>query len=298
MRSVGQGEAQASVDYLLLFSGAATLALFVLLVRPGVNSRRWSGALDTRPEALMQSMLGVAIAALIFGVYFMPIAVIAIAVHEYGHVLAYRMIGHRDPKFMLMPLGGVAYSSDQYHSNRDMFFVAIMGPGFSLALMVIAIVAAELLRGVAIGSGFNTIFPAHYAITAAVWIGFLNAINLLPIYPLDGGRALQSIASVAGPRRMRSIMMTATLITTLLIGTIAIALKMWLLLILVIIGLVQAERSLSYAAALPAMRRRDAILCALVYLSTLVALGYLSRHTITAWGSAAFQILTGQYALS
>ena len=132
---------------------------------------------------------------------------------------------------------------------------------------------------------------------AAFWIGFLNAINLLPIYPLDGGRALQSIASVAGPRRMRSVMMTATLAMSLLIGTIAIATQHYLLLIIVLFGLLQAERDLRYAATLPAMNRKDAVLCSLVYISTLVALGFLSRDDyISSYFESAWTALSGNFA--
>ncbi|MCI4663297.1 MAG: hypothetical protein MRY74_01115 [Neomegalonema sp.] len=284
MGQVGGISAVSALEWVL---GAGTIFLFASLVRPAINSRRWSIALDLSREAITMSVLGLVFLLVIFRSPVMVAAVLfAVAVHEYGHVLAYRLIGHSNPKFQFVPFGGVAYSGQHYGSNREAFFVAMMGPGFSLILVVALLLVAKGLVQV----NFEL---AHLAFLMAFWVGILNAINLLPLYPFDGGRALQSIVSNLGPTRMRSTMMVATSVTTGLIVVVAIANGMWFLLIFALIGLLQADRHIDYAAALPRMSKGDAWLCALIYIATLLALGYLARNLLLAQVVGSFKYFGG-----
>ena len=104
------------------------------------------------------------------------IIVAAIAVHELGHYLGMRLFGYRDVRMFFIPLFGAAVS----------------GRGGSVAGWKRAVVA---LLGPLPGLMVGTACAGLYAFTgeALLWqlarvFLLLNAFNLLPFYPLDGGR--------------------------------------------------------------------------------------------------------------
>ena len=86
--------------------GVATVLFYMMLVRPGINRRRWGPAMDLSSEAMLMGVMSILFLSWFVEPLAVPMIVIAIAVHEYGHVLAYRITGHQDPKFQLVPLGG------------------------------------------------------------------------------------------------------------------------------------------------------------------------------------------------
>lgn len=127
-----------------------------------------------------------------------------LVIHEFGHWLAFRMSGHPAPRIMLIPfLGGVAIGNHPHESRFDEAFCALMGPAFSIlpvaALLVfITAVAPPTLTAV---SGWLMIAqyldgPAKYITVAAPLLlafGALNALQLLPFLPLDGGQVLRAM---------------------------------------------------------------------------------------------------------
>ncbi len=112
----------------------------------------------------------------------------ALMLHEAGHVLAYRMLGHAPTRFRLVPLLSRLPISDRpLKSEGEAFFVALMGAGFSLAPMALAFVLSSMLAATepALATQLQTF---------AVTIGALNFVNLLPFPLLDGGRCARIAA--------------------------------------------------------------------------------------------------------
>jgi Zn-dependent protease len=109
--------------------------------------------------------------------------VAALLVHEFGHLLAYRLIGQPWGRMIFLPfLGALAMPRLPYETQAQAVFAALMGPGFSV-LLALAI-TLPLLFGVAL--------PDWLIKSGIVVIG-LNLFNLLPVEPLDGGVALRSV---------------------------------------------------------------------------------------------------------
>lgn len=184
------------------------LVLLYRLVRPALDSSRWGLAIDLSRVGLLWAVLGFVVLALIFEPWILPILIPAIMIHEYGHVLAYRLAGHRAPIFRLAPFGGVAMSHDRSLSEAENAFVALMGPGISLAPLVIAVALQDALAGVVPTA-------AAWAYQVAALIGLLNLFNLLPIFPLDGGRVLTALASLGGPWPQRIVAVGSVLLLAL-----------------------------------------------------------------------------------
>ncbi len=112
----------------------------------------------------------------------------SILLHEFGHSLVARQYGVSIKGITLFIFGGVAEMDREPPSARVEFFVAVAGPVVSA---VIAIACYELSR-----LSESAQWPTP--LTAVVWyLGWINAIvvgfNLVPAFPLDGGRVLRSL---------------------------------------------------------------------------------------------------------
>jgi Zn-dependent protease len=116
-----------------------------------------------------------------------------VALHEAGHALAMRMVGVEVRGVYLIPFfGGAAIPKTSYRSRGRLGFVALMGPAFSLIPTL----------------GFAAAYPATGEIGflgVAGTFAFINAFNLLPIYPMDGGLILSALLGSRGQNFERAI---------------------------------------------------------------------------------------------
>lgn len=154
---------------------------------------------------------------------------ISILIHELGHTFTQRHFGGR-PRIVLYGLGGLAIADDCDRSPRSQILISLAGPaaGFLLAAIVFLVVR---LSGRAIGflppgTGINfqalgveevvtqplIFFRAYFEPFASEISNELVAdllqvnilwglINLMPIYPLDGGRVSRELFTLSHARR-------------------------------------------------------------------------------------------------
>ncbi|HEV2236105.1 MAG TPA: site-2 protease family protein [Ktedonobacterales bacterium] len=110
----------------------------------------------------------------------------SVLLHELGHSLVARARGLPVSSITLFIFGGVSNLEQEPHSPGEEFVVAVIGPVISLVLG-----ALLLLLGLAVGRA-QTLVAA-----VLVYVGgtnlLLGAFNLIPGFPLDGGRVLRSI---------------------------------------------------------------------------------------------------------
>lgn len=119
----------------------------------------------------------------------------SIFLHEVGHWIAAHLQGGGAERIILWPLGGLAYC-DAPHRPAPQFWVAAGGPIVNFALGLLAGAACLL-------AGWDGFFPAageegfpfvRLAVQYTfLWNAFLGLLNLLPCYPLDGGRMFQAV---------------------------------------------------------------------------------------------------------
>ena len=111
-----------------------------------------------------------------------------VALHELGHMAAFRMMGHRKVRMIFIPLlGGVAIGGRPYDSRFEVAFVALMGAGFSAFVVPIAIASSNFAEL----SGH----PAMASVLAVLagFAAFFNIANLVPVWKFDGGQVLRQI---------------------------------------------------------------------------------------------------------
>lgn len=109
--------------------------------------------------------------------------------HELAHALMGRRLGHPVTRITLFLFGGVSEAPDEMRSPRAEFWIAIVGPLTSLALGggFFALAAWADASGAPAGLG-----------QALGWLALINVglamFNLLPGFPLDGGRLFRAAA--------------------------------------------------------------------------------------------------------
>lgn len=115
----------------------------------------------------------------------------AIVVHELGHALVARRFGIATRDIMLYPIGGMARLERMPERPSQELLVAIVGP---LINGVIALAIYLGLRLSGAGAGDNPLSIGGSFAVQLMWINLsLGAFNLLPAFPMDGGRILRAI---------------------------------------------------------------------------------------------------------
>ncbi|HVX65392.1 MAG TPA: site-2 protease family protein [Bryobacteraceae bacterium] len=115
----------------------------------------------------------------------------ALLAHEMAHALVARRRALVVHSITLFALGGVAQIDGEPRDARSEFEVSAAGPLASI------LIGGACLGGAAVAGWPLWTVPETPALAVFVWLGYINltlaAFNLLPAFPLDGGRILRSI---------------------------------------------------------------------------------------------------------
>ena len=150
----------------------------------------WIGATSFARGGLVTALVSV---IFVVGVF------VCVVLHEFGHALAARRFGIRTPDITLLPIGGMARLEKMPEKPREEIIVALAGPAVNvviwLVLMLIVGVGTELealqqLDEPAVG---------FWSRLAAVNL-FLAVFNLIPAFPMDGGRVLRATLALSMDR--------------------------------------------------------------------------------------------------
>ncbi len=122
----------------------------------------------------------VAVYSVMFTVEFALALVAVLVFHEYGHVRAMKKFGIPTKGFYLIPFLGGLTVGDKAKTQWESLYISMMGPVYGLIMTAI----------------FYAIFlitDSHFCGLVAATSALLNLINLLPIYPLDGGQVVKAL---------------------------------------------------------------------------------------------------------
>jgi Zn-dependent protease/CBS domain-containing protein len=126
------------------------------------------------------------------GLAFMLLLFACVVAHEFGHIFTARAFGVSTPDVTLLPIGGVARLERIPEQPYEEFLVAIAGPLVNVAIAF----ALVLLAGAHLDSG--DLYAVERTTTsmvdrlAAVNL-FLAVFNMIPAFPMDGGRVLRAV---------------------------------------------------------------------------------------------------------
>jgi Zn-dependent protease/CBS domain-containing protein len=195
----------------------------------------------------------------------------SVVVHELGHAVVSMQAGIPAKSIVLLPIGGITMLDDSRQLPelrpetawlREVR-IALAGPMVSL---VIAFVSGSILLAVApeIQLWMKPFVHANHLLRSLVWANVILAgLNLLPAYPLDGGRVLRAFFS----RRMDPVQATRRAVTigqsiSMVLMLTGMLSNPWLTLIgfFLFIGAQLEERSAVFQSVLQKVRLEDIML--------------------------------------
>jgi stage IV sporulation protein FB len=133
--------------------------------------------------------------AAIEGVLFMVLLFACVVAHEFGHILAARSFGIRTPEVTLWPIGGIASLERIPDKPREELIVAVAGPAVNVVIATVLILALGIgFEGAARTDLENP--QAGLMARLAVANIILVVFNLIPAFPMDGGRVLRALLAM------------------------------------------------------------------------------------------------------
>lgn len=135
------------------------------------------------------------IAAAVDGVVFVLLIFLCVVLHEYGHVAAAAWYGIRTPSITLLPIGGLASLERMPDRPGRELVVALAGP------MVNVVIFAILLGVLGVRFDLGQVADIEQAsMSLSGRLASVNLIlvlfNLIPAFPLDGGRVLRALLAM------------------------------------------------------------------------------------------------------
>ena len=158
---------------------------------------------------------------------------ICVVLHELGHSLTARRYGVKVPRILLMPIGGMAEFDRIPRQPSAEFIITINGPLVNFAIVLILWAVVGLPRGLLWNPQLSDSFFTRQAQILLCWNAVMGCFNLLPVFPMDGGRIFRAILATRLPY-LRATFWAARIgqiLAVLLVAT-AIYIHWWMLAVL------------------------------------------------------------------
>jgi Zn-dependent protease len=129
------------------------------------------------------------------------LVLLAVVAHEFGHTVVAARYGIRVRSVVLLPISGISLLDEQAQRGMDMqceIRIALAGPAVNLALAVLIGTTILLFRPQVQLLSFPWLTPFDLPRSLAWSQLFVGLLNLLPAYPLDGGRILRALLARSG----------------------------------------------------------------------------------------------------
>jgi len=140
-----------------------------------------------------------------FGIVATLLLFICVVIHELTHSLTATQMGFPVHDIVLMPLGGVSQMERMPERPAQEFLMAVVGPLSNVVIAIVLVVAGLLLR-VDVGRNIMKLLTAPTRLGWADLLPYLiftnvalAVFNLIPAFPMDGGRVLRALLATVMP---------------------------------------------------------------------------------------------------
>jgi Zn-dependent protease len=147
----------------------------------------WVGTIYGRAEGgLPAAARGIGFILAVFG---------CVVLHECGHALMARRFGVPTEDITLLPIGGVARMQRIPDVPMQEFWIAIAGPAVNVVIAGLLFVGLLATSGLRVATAEPSLTTSFF--TNLMWVNvLLVAFNVLPAFPMDGGRVLRSLLAL------------------------------------------------------------------------------------------------------
>lgn len=147
-----------------------------------------------------------------WGCVLIAVIFLSVLAQELGHAMMARENGVQVLDVSISPLAGVAKIEQASNSPRAELLIALAGPAFNLAIFITLLPIVMLLSVISgaeavfdVGSGFRDLGLTNIIAAAALFNLGLAVFNLVPAFPLDGGRVVRAYLSTRMNRHSATV---------------------------------------------------------------------------------------------
>ena len=190
-----------------------------------------------------------------------------VVLHEYGHALAARRYGIKTQDITLLPIGGVAQLARMPEDPRQELVVALAGPAVNVVIaglvLVYLLATGQEVNFLGFLNGQRDLDPRFFAENVFEINVVLVLFNLVPAFPMDGGRVLRALLAMRWDRA-KATRLAAGVGRTLAVAFVFLGFfyNFWLVFIglFVYLGATSESRAVLEKSALDGYQVRDVLM--------------------------------------
>ena len=180
------------------------------------------------------------------GVLFTLALFASVVLHEFGHAAAARRVGVPTRDITLLPIGGVARLEYIPRKAKQELGIALAGPAITVVIALLLALVLRLLHAPLVVAADAVVTGSGAGLLAQLmWVNvYLLVFNLLPAFPMDGGRVLRAgLAMRTGYLRATEVAARVGRAFALLFGIVGLFYNPFLVLIALFVWLGAAAES-------------------------------------------------------
>lgn len=122
---------------------------------------------------------------------------VCVVLHEFGHSLVAIKFGGKVKSITLLPIGGMANITKMPEKPKEEFLVSLAGPAVNIVIAAVLGLYLTYIKSVSFESmDFTHITTDNFLILLLYANVFIVLFNLIPAFPMDGGRLFRSALSI------------------------------------------------------------------------------------------------------